>query len=103
MANIKILPDIYPVTNFVKKIAIFNCITVLVFIRLSRNSCQPMITQILEVDCTDNTDDAFNLCNRFFNRCNQGRHFCDALSFLFETLVLFKLFLNFLFCILMIF
>jgi len=32
MANIKILPDIYPVTNFVKKIAIFNCITVLVFI-----------------------------------------------------------------------
>ena len=79
MANIKILPDIYPVRNLVKKIAIFNCITVLVFIRLSRNSCQPMITQILEVDYTDNTDDAFNLCNRFFNRCNQGRHFCDAL------------------------
>jgi len=48
--------------------------------RLSRNSCQPMITQILEVDYTDNTDDAFNLCNRFFNRCNQGRHFCDALN-----------------------
>jgi len=47
--------------------------------RLSRNSCQPMITQILEVDYTDNTDDAFNLCNRFFNRCNQGRHFCNAL------------------------